>query len=245
MGPHDPAVRDPLRPPADGRGGLRRLRPRLGGGPSCLLVAAARPGLAEKLIAAIQGSRSGRATVVPRGPLQDILHPPVGLFHRFLSRDEEGFNQALTEGLELHKAYWTSGEDRAKDPARTLPLSLSPPPRDHLPRVRRRNAGRGRIRPPPRAPRPARPAGWVPGLSRLRAPGRGTRRPVRPVGCPSTRDERGVAGTRLYVWRVHVLCCGGRAGSPALAPGQARATDVRRCSGRRRPTRNPSSIQDD
>jgi hypothetical protein len=83
-----------------------------------------RPDLVGKLAAAIQGSRPDRAIAAPRDLLRNVLYPPVSLFHRFLSRDEEGFHHALIEGLELHKAYWTADEDRAQDPSGTVPLAL-------------------------------------------------------------------------------------------------------------------------
>ncbi|MEU1656177.1 immunity 49 family protein [Streptomyces griseofuscus] len=74
------------------------------------------PGLVEELIAAIEGSHPDVATVTPRDLLQKILYPPINLFHRFLRKDHDGFNQALVEALELHKGYWTADEERAKDP---------------------------------------------------------------------------------------------------------------------------------
>ncbi|WP_327245087.1 immunity 49 family protein [Streptomyces sp. NBC_01320] len=74
------------------------------------------PGLVEKLVAAIEGSYPEAVSVTPRDLLQGVLYPPINLFHRFARRDEEGFNQALVEALELHQAYWTADEDRAKDP---------------------------------------------------------------------------------------------------------------------------------
>ncbi|MBV7700749.1 immunity 49 family protein [Streptomyces sp. TRM70350] len=75
-----------------------------------------RPGMVEELTAALQGSNPDVATVAPRDLLQNVLYPPINLFYRFLRKDHDGFNQALVEALELHKAYWTADEDRAKDP---------------------------------------------------------------------------------------------------------------------------------
>jgi hypothetical protein len=83
-----------------------------------------RPGLVEKLVAAIDSSYPEAVSVTPRDLLQGVLYPPINLFHRFVRKDEEGFNQALTEALELHKAYWTADEDRAKDPDGRISLSL-------------------------------------------------------------------------------------------------------------------------
>ncbi|WP_411129736.1 immunity 49 family protein [Streptomyces sp. x-19] len=75
-----------------------------------------RPGLVDKLIAAIETSHPDAVSVTPRDLLQAVLYPPINLFHRFVTKDEQGFNQALLEALELHKAYWTADEDRTADP---------------------------------------------------------------------------------------------------------------------------------
>ncbi|WDT54126.1 immunity 49 family protein [Streptomyces sp. G7(2002)] len=79
------------------------------------------PGLAEKLTAAIEMSHPDIATIAPRDLLQCILYPPIHLFYQFMRKDHEGFNQALAEALELHKAYW-SREDRSEDIAGYLAL---------------------------------------------------------------------------------------------------------------------------
>jgi hypothetical protein len=54
--------------------------------------------------------------------VQNILYPPINLFHRSVRKDEADFNQALVEALELHKAYWTADEDRANDPEGRIAL---------------------------------------------------------------------------------------------------------------------------
>ncbi|GEC05871.1 hypothetical protein SSP24_35260 [Streptomyces spinoverrucosus] len=82
-----------------------------------------RPGMVEELTAALQGSNPDVATVAPRDLLQKVLYPPINLFYRFLRKDHDGFNQALVEALELHKAYWTADEDRAKDPEGRIALA--------------------------------------------------------------------------------------------------------------------------
>ncbi|GCB46195.1 immunity 49 family protein [Streptomyces sp. NL15-2K] len=81
-----------------------------------------RPGLVDKLVAAIEGSHPEVATASPRDLLQKVLYPPINLFHRFLRKDHDGFNQALVEALELHKEYWTADEDRTKDPEGRIAL---------------------------------------------------------------------------------------------------------------------------
>jgi hypothetical protein len=81
------------------------------------------PALVEELTATMQGSHPEVATGAPRDLLQNILYPPINLFYRFLRQDGPGFNQALVEALELHKAYWTADEDRTDDPSGMLALA--------------------------------------------------------------------------------------------------------------------------
>ncbi|MER5868298.1 immunity 49 family protein [Streptomyces sp. NPDC002044] len=80
------------------------------------------PGLPEKLTSAIERSHPDLATIAPRELLQCVLYPPVNLFHQFLRRDHDGFNQALAQALELHKAYWSTPE-RSGDIAGFLALA--------------------------------------------------------------------------------------------------------------------------
>ncbi|MFD9333631.1 immunity 49 family protein [Streptomyces sp. NPDC060028] len=79
------------------------------------------PGLPEKLTAAIEQSHPDIVTITPRDLLQCVLYPPVNLFHQFLRKDHDGFNKALVEALELHKAYWSTPE-RSGDIAGFLAL---------------------------------------------------------------------------------------------------------------------------
>lgn len=81
------------------------------------------PGLVEELTATMQQSHPDVATIAPHDLLQNILYPPINLFYRFLRQDGPGFNQALTEALELHKAYWTTDEERTDDPSGMLALA--------------------------------------------------------------------------------------------------------------------------
>ncbi|MET8113288.1 immunity 49 family protein [Streptomyces prasinus] len=74
-----------------------------------------RPGLVEKLTAALQMSDPEVARIAPRDLLQGILYPPINLFYHFVRRDVEGFSPALEEALKLHRAYWTLTEERQKD----------------------------------------------------------------------------------------------------------------------------------
>lgn len=47
----------------------------------------------------------------PRADAEGPL-PALNLFLQFLKRDEEQFNAALVEALQLHREYWTADEDR-------------------------------------------------------------------------------------------------------------------------------------
>ncbi|MGW1051614.1 immunity 49 family protein [Streptomyces sp. NPDC001118] len=82
-----------------------------------------RPGLVEELTAALRGSHPDVARITPHDLLQNILYPPINLFYRFLRQDGPGFNQALAEAVELHKAYWTADEDRTDDPSGMVALA--------------------------------------------------------------------------------------------------------------------------
>ncbi|MFF1459735.1 immunity 49 family protein [Streptomyces sp. NPDC058330] len=83
-----------------------------------------RPGMTDKLLAAIETSYPEEVSIAPRDLLQGVLYPPINLFYRFVRRDEAGFTQALADALGLHKAYWTADEDRAKDPDGRINLAL-------------------------------------------------------------------------------------------------------------------------
>ncbi|MGG2460635.1 immunity 49 family protein [Streptomyces sp. RGM 3693] len=74
-----------------------------------------RPGLVEKLTAALQMSHPDVAQVAPRDLLQGVLYPPINLFYHFVLKDEAGFSPALEEALKLHQMYWTLTEERRTD----------------------------------------------------------------------------------------------------------------------------------
>lgn len=83
-----------------------------------------RPELVDELTAALQQSHPDIARGTPRDLLQNILYPPINVFYRFLRQDATGFNTALAEAVELHKAYWTADEDRTDDPSGMVALPL-------------------------------------------------------------------------------------------------------------------------
>ncbi|MFJ8932900.1 immunity 49 family protein [Streptomyces sp. NPDC102364] len=83
-----------------------------------------RPGLVDKLATTIDNSYPEVATTAPRDLLQNILYPPIDLFYHFLRKDQDAFNAALLEALQLHKSYWTIDEKRANDLGGTVALAL-------------------------------------------------------------------------------------------------------------------------
>lgn len=83
-----------------------------------------RPGLGEKLIAAIETSSPDIARIASRDLLDKILYQPINLFQYFLRKDRDGFNRALLEALELHKAFWTTTEEREKSVEGYLTLGV-------------------------------------------------------------------------------------------------------------------------
>ena len=74
------------------------------------------PGLVEKLTRAVEMSAPDVVTQAPRGLLQAVMAPPINLFCLLVTQDADGFNEALMQALELHKAYWSADEQRADDP---------------------------------------------------------------------------------------------------------------------------------
>jgi hypothetical protein len=42
-----------------------------------------------------------------------ILYPPLELFHLYLRRETERFNETLATALTWHKEYWTANEARS------------------------------------------------------------------------------------------------------------------------------------
>ncbi|MEU8590173.1 immunity 49 family protein [Streptomyces sp. NPDC048664] len=83
-----------------------------------------RPGLIEKLQSAIEASYPEVASIAPRDLLQNVLYQPINLFSYFLRKDHAGFNSALIEALELHKAYWTATAERSRDLNGVIALGL-------------------------------------------------------------------------------------------------------------------------
>ncbi|WP_238153676.1 immunity 49 family protein [Streptomyces xinghaiensis] len=72
-----------------------------------------RPGMQEKLVAAMQGTDPEHLVVGDRELTLKILYPPINLFYRYLRQDYDAFNAELAKALEWHKEYWTADEDRS------------------------------------------------------------------------------------------------------------------------------------
>ncbi|MGW1429343.1 immunity 49 family protein [Streptomyces sp. NPDC002431] len=81
-----------------------------------------RPGLVEKLTAAIEMSDPSVARIAPADLLQGQLYPPINLFYHFVTRDIEGFTPALIDSLKLHQAYWTLTEERSTETGGSIAL---------------------------------------------------------------------------------------------------------------------------
>ncbi|MFF5707221.1 immunity 49 family protein [Streptomyces sp. NPDC012794] len=83
-----------------------------------------RPELVEELTATFDRSHPDIAVIAGREYVQHIAYPPINLFYKFLRKDEEGFQQALVEALELHKQYWTATPERAEDIEGRVPIAI-------------------------------------------------------------------------------------------------------------------------
>ncbi|RMI86729.1 hypothetical protein BIU87_12220 [Streptomyces sp. ZS0098] len=83
-----------------------------------------RPGLGEKLVAAFDASDPERLQFMDREMMLKVLYPPINVFYRFAGREADKFNEALIQGLELHKEYWTASEERQETGDGDIPLAL-------------------------------------------------------------------------------------------------------------------------
>jgi len=66
--------------------------------------------LVQKLVAAVDGTDP--QSVADPETVSKLLYPPMEMFHRFIRKDNDGFNQALANAIKWHKEYW-SEESRA------------------------------------------------------------------------------------------------------------------------------------
>ncbi|MET9365435.1 immunity 49 family protein [Streptomyces sp. NPDC006632] len=74
-----------------------------------------RPELGEKLVAAFDGTDPQNLRFVDRELMLKILYPPLNVFYRFITNDQEKFTEALTQAIQLHHEYWTEDEERRED----------------------------------------------------------------------------------------------------------------------------------
>ncbi|MFC5252055.1 immunity 49 family protein [Streptomyces nigrescens] len=63
------------------------------------------PDLVPKLVAAVDGTDPEVASDPETAG--KLLYPPMEMFHRFIRKDNAGFNRALTNALQWHKEYWS------------------------------------------------------------------------------------------------------------------------------------------
>ncbi|WP_328926886.1 immunity 49 family protein [Streptomyces sp. NBC_00190] len=68
------------------------------------------PELVPKLVAAVD--RTEPEVVADPQMVGRLVYPPMEMFHRFIRKDNDGFNRALATALDWHKDYW-SEESRA------------------------------------------------------------------------------------------------------------------------------------
>ncbi|MFE9122214.1 immunity 49 family protein [Streptomyces sp. NPDC007172] len=72
-------------------------------------------GLGDKLVAAFDGTNPQNLRFVDRELMLMILYPPLNVFYRFLTQDDEEFDKTLLQAVQLHHEYWTADEERADD----------------------------------------------------------------------------------------------------------------------------------
>ncbi|MFH7595269.1 immunity 49 family protein [Streptomyces racemochromogenes] len=68
----------------------------------------------DSLVRAVEGTDPAHVQIASQELTLKILYPPLNLFHRYATRDEERFNEALAEALTWHKEYWTANEARSR-----------------------------------------------------------------------------------------------------------------------------------
>ena len=83
-----------------------------------------RPDLGEELLAAMELSTPERVDFGSREALDKLVFPPMNAFLRLVERDSDKFNEALAQGLALHRDYYTTTPERAQDIEGAVPLGL-------------------------------------------------------------------------------------------------------------------------
>ena len=72
-----------------------------------------RPELGDELVTAAEGTDPDTIRYADPSSVLLIMYPPMNLLTHLIQGDQEKFNTALTQALELHKDYWTRDEERA------------------------------------------------------------------------------------------------------------------------------------
>ncbi|MGW2883435.1 immunity 49 family protein [Streptomyces sp. NPDC001233] len=69
--------------------------------------------LGELLTAAIDGTDPESLSAADPELVLKVLYPPINLFYRYVARQHEEFNEALSDALRWHKEYWSANEERS------------------------------------------------------------------------------------------------------------------------------------
>lgn len=72
-----------------------------------------RPELGDKLVAAAEGTDPDTIRYADPSSVLLTMYPPMDLLTHLVQGDQDKFNTALAQALELHKDYWTREDDRA------------------------------------------------------------------------------------------------------------------------------------
>ncbi|NYH52020.1 hypothetical protein HNR06_001609 [Nocardiopsis arvandica] len=83
-----------------------------------------RPGLGEELLAAVELSTPECVDFGDTETLDKLVFPPMNTFLRLVERDSDKFNEALAQGLALHRDYYTADAGRTNDVEGVVPLGL-------------------------------------------------------------------------------------------------------------------------
>lgn len=83
-----------------------------------------RPGLMDHLAKAMELSDPENAEIGTPEGLNKLVFPQLNTLMYLVRRDSNGFNEALAQGLELFRSYYTYNEERAKSLDGGTPLTL-------------------------------------------------------------------------------------------------------------------------
>ncbi|MFF3061602.1 immunity 49 family protein [Streptomyces sp. NPDC057909] len=67
----------------------------------------------DTLVTAVNGTDPETTQIAGKELMLKILYPPLELFHLYLRREAERFNESLATALTWHKEYWTANEARS------------------------------------------------------------------------------------------------------------------------------------